>query len=234
MFKLAFPKRTAAAETQIESPIDRYRRIRLRVSELQSVIARTLGRDGFKSSAKALGMVTHKTIVFDSEAEMTLLMDYAIYNHRAHDGLTPVRRYFRHHPAAPQHEDHAVAQAMLNATHRIVRIDRCVPDAGVDVTDVLTRGSFHLTDLSMSHHAAEGGVLGVRTLYFDDMAMTTGAGVPLLPETIDELLHIAETIVHRSADPSRHKEDPAEFSTAVLKAAIRTGATAWIGYQEPK
>lgn len=234
MFKLAFPKRTAAAETPIESTIDRYRRIRLRVSELQSVIARTLGRDGLQSSAKVLGMVSHKTIVVDSEAEMMLLMEYAIYDQRAHDGLTPVRRYFRHHPVPPQHEDHAVAVAMQNATYRIVRIDRRVPDSGVDVTDILTRGSFHLTDLSMSHHAAEGGVLGVRTLSFDDMAMTTGAGVPLLPETVDELLHIIEGILSRSGGSSRHKKDPAEFSTAVLKAAIRTGASAWIGYQAPK
>jgi hypothetical protein len=105
--------------------------------------------------AKRLGLAVGQTLLAESEEEMILAFDLALYT--AKDGRSrPLDRYARAARLAPGSDEARMLDAMRAARFSIWRIEQPHTTAGLIVTDVLRDAQGWLIDEQLEASAPEG------------------------------------------------------------------------------
>jgi hypothetical protein len=118
-------------------------------------------------------------LVFGGESELDVLVDYCIYDHQELPSgtgkRTAIGRYlaFSRPPVDP--DDVLVLHACAQARYCLLSIEKPVPGIGAEVTDLLRRYSFLLTDVGLSKTARVGLLIATRVVAPGGIQMTTGA-----------------------------------------------------------
>lgn len=165
-----------------------YKRLRPTRLRLNNELVRRLPSDVLREGAKRIGMLHRGTLVFDSEEEMSVLMDYCIY-HVHQRGRNAVERYLCDCPPDPDSDEMACLRAMQHATYTMVALLRVERGVGCHVQNLFTDELRLLVDMGLSKSAKRGGLVATRLLDFGSFVTTGGAALPMAildEEELDE------------------------------------------------
>ncbi len=199
--------------------LQRYRHLRAISTDHHSGALKFLSRQGLLEHAKRLGLTTGGMLVAESEAEMTLIFDLALYTAKERRSRA-LDRYARATPLPPGSDAACVLEAMRHARFSVWRIDRRHDTAGMIITDVLREAEVWLVDEQLEASAPQGLCFAGRICEPDRFAMSCGVVVPVYRELMEEIA--LDMPAWRRGDPERVAEDP-RFALAIYRAAIDSG-----------
>jgi hypothetical protein len=205
--------------TRIEI-LTRYRRLRQISKEHHHAVLDIIAPDVLLDWAKRLGLTEGRTVVLESEHEMTLAEDLATYLPRL-GRSHPLDRYARAAQFALGSDEALMLEAMRHARFSLWRVERRHETAGLILGDVLRGEETWLVDETMEQNPPLGAAMAGRLLRPEGFAMTARIVVPVTPDLIKEVFD--RTPALRSAKGDVLAGDP-RFAIGIYRAAVATGA----------
>ena len=161
--------------------LSRYRRLRQISKEQHEAVLNIIAPDVVLDWARRIGLTQGKTVVSDSEAEIPLAEDLAIYRPRLGHSH-PLDRYARAAGFAPGAEEAIVLAAMRQARFSLWRVERDHETTGLILRDLLREEEIWLIDEAMAKNARPGQEMAARLVEPDRFAMTARVIVPIIPD----------------------------------------------------
>lgn len=161
-----------------EAMLARYKHLRHVSRGLNDKLVGRLSKDVIHEGAGKLAMLQGKTLVFDSEDETSVLMDYCIYD-VLREGRNAIEDYLSSYSTDTESDELICLRAMQNAIYSIFMIESVVPGLGVTVKDMRTSAIHLVIDTGFAISGQPGAVFASRLLFHDGFAMTGGAGLPM-------------------------------------------------------
>jgi hypothetical protein len=200
--------------------LTRYRRLRQISKEHHRAVLDIIAPGVVMDWAKRLGLTQGRTLVIESEHEMTLAEDLATYLPRL-GRSHPLDRYARAAPFAPDADEAIVLEAMRHARFSLWRIERRHETVGLILRDLLRGGEVRLVDETMEKNTPLGVEMAARLLRFEGFAMTARIIVPVTPGLVEDVFDCAPAL--RRAQGEVLARDP-RFAIGIYRAAVATGA----------
>jgi hypothetical protein len=158
---------------------ERYRRYREIPRELNRRLITMLLRNALRECAARLKY--DAMIDFAGGDDISVLVDFAIYDYRIRGGTNAVERLVKQAPWPTCSDERVILEAMLRARFTVLRVVSTLPDVGVRAEDLLYEREFLLTDVRLSNTATDDQHVAARVLEFPEFQMTTGAALPFDP-----------------------------------------------------
>jgi hypothetical protein len=197
----------------------RYRELRAASVEHHSKALKFLSRSAINRNARQLGLLIGGTVVAESDEELTLIFDLALYSLQT-GRSSPFDRYARAERFAPGSDAELVLAALRRAEFSLWRIERRHDTAGLVVFDLLREREIWLVDQGLEVSGPIGMIFAARLAAVADFWMTTGVIVP-----IDEIVFAdlaADDRPWRRDTPDAFAADPC-FARTVYRAALDNG-----------
>ena len=219
------------ASTQITNRaevLSRYMRLRAAGRKLNSKLTERLTKDVLHEGGKKLGILQRGTLVFNSEDETCVLMDYCIYDVRC-QGRNAVEQYLVDSAPDPASDEMVCLQAMRGAIYSLFLVESVIPGFGVTVRDVVSNKTILIVDVGFGDTGQPGIVFASRLVFHEGFAMTTGAALPisLLPK--DQQQPVISMLVKGVIPDDKGYFDPAPL----IRACLRQGCSSQVEYQRP-
>lgn len=228
-------RRGTGTMTQHAELLARYKHLRQVGLELNNRLVETLPRSVLDEGGKKLGILKRNVLTLDTEDELSVLMDYCIYDVRR-KGANAVEHYLTTSPPAGDSDEMVLLQAMRQARYTLVAVEAVEPGVGVHVRDLLRDESLFLVDIGFSRTASRGMVLAARVMAPEGTSITTGAPllVGVLPPAerdkfLDALLGPFKGADFRNLSPGR----ASELVATIIRTCLRRGAAERIEYVDP-
>jgi hypothetical protein len=220
--------RTVAPRSR-EEILDRYRRFRAISVTHHSGALKCLSHDALIEQAKRLGIVHRRTLLLNTEDELSFMSDLLVYSR--HVGRRrPLDRYAASQQLPPDSEAALVLAAMVAARFTVVRVERLHPEAGLFVFDLIREEEFWLVDEGMESSAPIGLSMATRVFSPQDFHMTCGVMIPLSRPLMANALTrrpVLERMGMRAAGDDRR------FAETLYREAMSSGATERVRFQDP-
>jgi hypothetical protein len=200
--------------------LTRYRRLRQISKEHHEAVLDIIAPDVVLEWARRLDLTQGRTVVIESENELILPEDLAIYLPRL-GRSHPLDRYARVAQFAPGSDEAIVLEAMHHARFSLWRVERRHQTAGLILRDLLRDEDVWLVDEAMEKEARPGVEMAARLLKPEDFAMTARIIVPVTPDLMEKVFVSAPAL--RSAQGDVLAPDP-RFAIGIYRAAVATGA----------
>ena len=205
----------------------RYRHLRTISTHHHSAALKFVPQPAILEHAKRLGLARGQVLVFESEEEITLVFDLALYT--AREGRSrALDRYARAVQVPPGSDEARMLDALRQARFSVWRIERRHETAGLVVIDVLREAEVWLMDEKLKASAPKGMMFAGRVCEPESFTMTCGVIVPVTRDLIDEVA--LDTLAWRRGDPGQVAQDP-RFATAIYRAAIDNGIMEHVAYR---
>jgi hypothetical protein len=202
-----------------EDVLRRYRHLRAIGMHHHSAALKCLARPAIVEHARRLGLMAGQTLIANSEEELTLVFDLAIYT--AREGRSrPIDRYAKAAQLSPDSDEIVMLEAMCRARFSIWRIDRRHDACGLVVSDLLRQAEAWLIDEGLEVSGTAGMCFASRLCDVDQFAITSGVIVPVDRSMLEDVL--TDVLACRHADPKRVGDDP-RFASAIYRAALDGG-----------
>jgi hypothetical protein len=215
--------------------IRRYRELRKALSRLQNAAVATVPKDVLLASGKKLGFLEGSSLVFSTEDESSVLMDYCIYDARL-AGMSIIDRYCRDHPPPAGTDEEQLLGPIQAVRYTVLSVREAVPGKGVETWDEFRQEAAFLTDEGLSRTASRGILIATRLARTPEYTMTTGAALPL-PAADLPLLWRRISAAFPGQQPQDlldlSPEDRARLAALVIRTAIQRGASEHVGYLDP-
>jgi hypothetical protein len=199
--------------------LERYRHLRAISIGHHSGAMAFVSKQAVLEYAKRLGLATGGMLVAESEAEMTLVFDLALYTAKKRRSRA-LDRYSRATPLPPGSDAARVLEAMRHARFSVWRINRRHETARLIITDLLREAEVWLVDEQLEASASVDLSFAGRICEPDHFAMGCGVVVPVYREMMEEVA--LDMLAQRRGDPERVSQDP-RFALAIYRAAIDHG-----------
>jgi len=175
--------------------------------------------------ARRLGLTKGKVLVAESEAELTLVFDLAIYT--AKEGRSrAIDRYAQAAQLLQGSDEALMLEAMRRARFSIWQVRERHETVGLVVTDMLRKVEAWLVDESLEATVPHGTAFAGRLCDPGGFAMTGGVAVPVDRDLFDEIsADPLNLLALWHTQPARVADDP-RFATAIYRAAIDEGVMA--------
>ena len=199
--------------------LERYRRLRTIGNEHADRALQRLSRSHILKSGRRLGVIRNRhVLVAESEGELQLLLDLALYSRRS--GASAIERYSRSVRSPAGSEERAVLDAMCDAKFVLLVVECKHPVAGLVVRNAAGEEKPWLMDEMMEATAEPGHGLAVRLIQPAEFCMTTGTPIPMDRRLLlDVFLALPPT---ERTDASLDAMTDTVVET-IYKTAIRTG-----------
>ena len=217
-------KASAPQTADFKDTVAYYQRLRPIRFRLNNELVSRLSRDAINDGAKRIGMLRGGTLVFESENETSVLMDYCIFD-VYRKGRNAIEKYLCDCPPDPDSDEMTCLRAMQHATYTLVAVLRVEPGVGCHVRNLFTNETRLLVDMGFSKTAKLGAVMATRLLDFGDFVATGGAALPLGILDNDELDKWQRKI---GAGADDDHFDPAPL----IRTCLQEGASSNIRYEE--
>lgn len=169
--------------------VARYRHLRALANRIQRDALDRVSSRNLLEQGRALGLADGHRWLTDTDDEMAIVCDMAVYSRRQ-GGSRAIDRHAAMMDAEPGSDEAHVIAAFQAARFSIWRIERRHAEAGLVVLDVLRGGETWLMDLNLAATAGFGSCFAGRLLRPEDFAMSCGVLVPvdaeILSDTMDE------------------------------------------------
>jgi len=210
-----------------EEILERYRQLRAISTRHHSAVFELVSREAVLEHARRLGLAEGRMLVAESEEEMTLVVDLALYT--AKQGRSRALDRYARAARLPAGSDEAlVLDAMRRARFSVWRIGPRHETVGSVVTDVLREAEDWLVDEHLEASAPEGTAFAGRLCTPESFAMTCGVIVPVDRDLIEEVT--LDALAWRRGDPGQVAQDP-RFATAIYRAALASGLMDQVAYE---
>jgi hypothetical protein len=207
----------------------RFRQIGLR---LNHAFTRSLSKEEIETAGQRLGMLHNGTLVFESEDETSVLMDYGIYNVET-AGRNAVQKYLVESPPPPGSDEMVLLKAQLKAYYSLFQVIDLEPGVGVAVQDVLRGDTGFMADIGLSGTARKGSVFATRVIPFEEhgFMMSGGAGLPVVPALLIKIKNELSRAFGPGTDFARLTRDQeADLASLVIRVCLQTGMSSRIAY----
>lgn len=206
-----------------------YRALRERSIGLHTRLSMMLTSEDIGVASGELGMRHGKNIELETEDEISVLMDHAIYD-VVRDGRNAVDRLLEEDPPPEGSMELRLLHSLQKARYTIFEVHTPIPGFGVLGVEGPAKTPILIVDLGFSSTAVPGLVLATR-LHSpgEGWWVTTGAALPLNPRALTR-------IISRMADHKRRfGAEPAERERAamIIRACVESGASRQIAYAGP-
>lgn len=198
----------------------RYRQLRTTQRELNRTLSHMLPDDAIPECGTRLGVYRDDALVFGAESEVSVLMDYCLYDYRW-DGQNVIERYASETPMRADPDKSSVLDAMLKPRYSLFVVDDVIRGFGVQTRDLFRTDGGFIVDVTLSETAVKGFVLACRIISPDNgrLSMPTGAGLPvnrpIIDRIVEEVLGQFGTTVGEIVRMSPDRA--AEFSASVIQ-----------------
>ncbi|MDY0170066.1 MAG: SEC-C domain-containing protein [Thermoguttaceae bacterium] len=205
-----------------------YKRLRAASHKLSNRLAERLPKDILEEGGRKLGILRQRAFIIRTESEMSILMDYCLYDVRR-KGRNAIEQYLIESPPDPESDEMEQLRAMQHATYSVFVVESVIPGVGVTVRDILSEEVFLVVDLGFASTAVRDAVFASRLLHHEDFSMTSGAAIPIgvVPEGALSVIanDVSRAIVR---DPDGYF-DPA----TLIRGCLEHGCASDIEYQDP-
>jgi hypothetical protein len=198
----------------------RYRHLRRIGKEQHQAVLDVIAPNVVLDWAKRLGLTWGRTVLLESELELVLAEDLAIYLPRPGRSL-PLDRYARAARLAPGSDEAIVLEAMRRARFSLWRVERRHETMGLVLRDLLRGEDIWLADEALERSARPGLAMAARLLQPEAFAMTARIAVPVAPDLMEEVFARAPAL--RRVQGDALARDP-HFAIGIYRAAVATGA----------
>lgn len=213
---------------------DDYTEIRRRGVALHTKIFKKLSGDDIKTCSKHLGIRHNKRLVINSDTEMDLFTDYAIYGYRPH-GFNMAEKFLRLFHKQADDFELRLLQHMRDAHYAIYQIEETDGQDRIEVVDVFSKKIYSIMDYQMAKTGYPGLIVAGYLIDFDGFSIQTGAAVLVTRDILlaDEVTRIIDQInddqlAHFLIDPAHG----AKLARAIISAAFKLQQTNSINYHE--
>jgi SEC-C motif-containing protein len=210
----------------------RLREVRLR---LNSLLVETIPKSTLEDCARKLGLFRRGTLVFDSEDEMALLMDYCLY-YPDRDGRNLVMKYLENSPPSADSEEMIALRAMTRAYYSLIQVTDVERGVGVAVHDLLRDETGFLMDVGFGNSAQRHWMLASRIVPSEGFLATSGAALPVDPAAATRIVselkkrkQTPETFDFKRITPMQE----AELAALMIRTCLSFGMSSRIAYAEP-
>lgn len=213
----------------------RYQQFRSIQRSLNRPLLDRLPDNALRQCGTILGICRDNSLVFRSESEMSVLMDYCLYDYRW-DGHNVIERYVSDTPTEPGSDKSILLDAMLKPRYSLFVVDDVARGLGIQTRDLFRGDSGFIVDVALSESAVKGFVLACRIISPDNgrLSMTTGAGLPVDRPIMERIIqeipeHFGKTtgeIVRMSPDKA------AEFSASIIRICLEGDASSRMTYED--
>jgi hypothetical protein len=215
--------------------LSRYRRLRQISKEQHEAVLNIIAPDVVLDWARRIGLTQGKTVVSDSEAEIALAEDLAIYRPRLGHSH-PLDRYARAAGFAPGSEEAIVLAAMRQARFSLWRVERDHETTGLILRDLLREEEeIWLIDEAMAKNARPGREMAARLVEPDRFAMTARVIVPIIPDLMTRPELMEEVFIRapalRSLQGKALAKDP-RLAIGIYRAAVAAGAMDFVRFKQ--
>ena len=129
--------RNPAHHTDRTEVISRYKHLRTVGRNLNHKLVERLSKDVLYEGGKKLGILQRNTLVFNSEDETSVLMDYCIYD-VYRNGRNAVEQYLVDSAPTPESDEMACLRAMQKAVYSLFVVESVMRGFGATVRDLLS------------------------------------------------------------------------------------------------
>ncbi len=202
-----------------------YLEIRRRGVALHSKIFKKLTQDDYKTCAKQLGVWHNKAISLNSDEEVDLFTDYAIYGYRPH-GFNMAEKFLRLFHKEADDFELALLRHMRAARYAIYQIEETDGSEFLKAVDVFSKQTYRLLDQQMAKTASAGLMLAGYLIDYDDFTIQTGGTVLVTREILqaEEVERVIDLIDDdQLAEFLSYAANGAKLARAVVSAAFRLG-----------
>ena len=208
--------------------VSRYQHLRATGRNLNHKLVKRLPKDVIYEGGRRLGILENGTLVFNSEDESSVLMDYCLYDVRR-KGRNAVEQYLIGATPAPDSDEMACLRAMQQAIYSLFVVESVIRGFGVIVRDLLTDEIILVVDMGFGSTAQAGLVFASRLLFHEGFAMTGGAALPIsvLPEDQREA-------ITKELSRAVKADDDGYFDPApIIRSCLSQGCSSQVQYEEP-
>ncbi len=215
--------------------LDRYKRIRQVRFRLNNLLVGTIPKKTLEDCGRKLGLFRKGTLVFGSEDEMAVLMDYCLYQPET-DGRNLVAKYLEKSPPPADSDEMIALRAMTKAYYTLFQITDVERGVGVTVQDLLRGESGFIVDIGFGSTAQRHLMLASRIIPMEGLLTTGGAALPVDPAAgrriLDELRRRKQT--PETFDFKRISAlQEAELAALVIRTCLSLGMSSHVAYAEP-
>ncbi len=215
--------------------LERYRHVRAMSRELHNSLSDHLSKGTFTECGEKLGLLVDGSLVFETEDESSVLMDYCLYDGWSGDH-NAITRCLAQNPHPPDSDETLLLEAMSKARYSLYQVESIVEGLGVNALDILRGDSLLIIDEGFSQTAAEGVIMAARIITLPDFSMTTGAALPIDAKTLAAILDALEggPVEVGRVDYNRlSRQEEAVMSSIIIRCAVARGASSRISYEGP-
>ncbi len=208
--------------------VTRYKHLRAVGQTLNHKLVQRLSKDVLHEGGKKLGILQRGTLVFNSEDETSVLMDYCIYD-VYRNGRNAVEQYLVDSAPAPESDEMVCLRAMQKAVYSLFVVESVMRGFGVSVRDLLSNESIVIVDMGFGSTAKPGLIFASRLLFHEGFSMTGGAALPIGVVPEDQRQPVTQMLV-KAATP----DDDGHFDPApLIRACLKHDCSSHVQYQEP-
>lgn len=221
-------------DPDVTGVLPRYRRLRLVQNRLNELLVKTIPQETLEECGRILGFFRKRTLIFDTEDEPPILMDYCIYYPQP-DGRNLVARFLEMSPPRPHSEEMRALQGMSRAYYSLFEITEVVRGVGVRVRDIFRDQAGFIADIGFGNSARPHLMLATRVIPADGFLMTGGAALPVdasaarrIDRALERTPFKTETFDFRKIAPRQE----AELAAVIIRECRSTGMTSHIAYAD--
>lgn len=208
--------------------LSRYQRLRTAGRNLNDRLVARLSKDALYEGGKKLGILRGGTLVFDTEDQASVLMDYCLYDVRR-NGRNAIEQYLIDSLPDPESEEMACLRAMQHAIYSLFVVESVERGLGVIVRDLLSQEILLVVDMGFGSSAQPGLVFASRLLHHEGFSMAGGAALPVAVLPADQRDALTKNLSVAAAPDDDGYFDPAPL----IRECLRGGSSSHVQYQEP-
>jgi hypothetical protein len=209
-----------------------YRWFRQLGLQLNHKLVGTLSKEDFHEGGRRLGMLKNGILVFDSEDETSVLMDFCIHNVRI-GGRNAVQRYLAESPAPAGSDEMVLLTAMLNGYYSLFEAIEAENGVGVTVLDLLRDETQFIADIGFSSTVRNGDVLATRVFPLEEQGfvMSGGAGLPVTAPALARIRKELSREFAPNTDFARLTPDQeSDLAARTIRVCLASGMSSRIAY----
>lgn len=127
-----------------------------------------------RRAGKKLSFLKGDTMIFESEDESNVLLEYLLYEKNGKKTRL-IDRYSLRTDNEMDKTEEVILSAMLTNYFSVFEVDKInAVENTVDLIDIIEGGKYTLIDIGFSESASEGNILSTRLLPIGDVYMTSG------------------------------------------------------------
>jgi hypothetical protein len=202
---------------------DRYRTLRAVASRHQNAAVAKVSKTAMNRGATDMGLLDGKTMLLETDQELTILFDHLIYD-RVSRGKTPMQRYLDKLPETDDADEALVRGGMSRQVLTLFEIEKVEHGTGLLGRDLLRDRTHFVVDELLSISASPGQTLVLRLLDLGDWFIASGAGFPITSELAAELRELPVP------DPETPKDREA-LAAKIIAAGFESGCTGAVEFR---